>query len=388
MQRPSITAVEAVLVEGPRPWLFVTIETDEGIRGVGEIPRTRHEPEDVVRLAGDLIGADPFETEQLFGAGGRLGAERNDLFTTAMTGGLDMACWDIKGKLLDVPVYDLLGGACHSELRAYANGWDFPARAIVDRYHRGEEMEPVLDAVVAELTDAAVEMSEHGYTAVKFSPFQWGSAANATGAEIDAAIRAIQAVADAVPDHVDLLIEGHKNLGVGTARSVARRLEPIDPFVFEEPVPADIDPLRRVARASSIPIATGESFVTHHPFAELIGRTDVGVVQPDVGRAGGITELQKIAALASADRVGFAPHNAAGPVMTFAAAHLGASSPAFAVQETFETAFHPEWSCELLAEPLKIENGFIDVPSRPGLGVVFNEEILAEHTVDSLRVGS
>jgi galactonate dehydratase len=120
---------------------------------------------------------------------------------------------------------------------------------------------------------------------------------------------------------------------------------------------------------------------THRGFADVVSRTEVSVVQPDVGRAGGITELSKIAAMASAECVGFAPHNAAGPVMTHAAAHLGAVTPAFMIQETFEEFFHPEWSDALLDTSLAIEDGVVEVPDEPGLGVEFDESVLRDHEI-------
>jgi len=377
----TIMDVDTHLLEGPRPWLLVRVETDAGVTGIGEVPRKRHTPADVERLAERLVGADPFETERLFGAGGALGAAPNDVFTTTITGGLDMACWDVKGKHLGVPVHELLGGKVRNELRAYANGWDFDARSVVDRYHDGEDAASVLPDVKAEITDAAVGMVEAGYDALKFSPVQWGRGSTTSRRELDCALDVVEAVAESVPSHVELLVEGHKRLSTDKAVTAARRLERFDPGFYEEPVPADVEPLRRVAEQSPVPIATGESFVTHRGFADLLSRSDIRVVQPDVGRAGGITELLKIANMAAAERVGFAPHNAAGPVMTHAAVHVGAASPAFMIQETFEAAFHPDWSEELLVDPLDIGDGTIAVPDRPGLGVELDETVLEEHEI-------
>ena len=377
----TIMDVDTHLLEGPRPWLLVRVETDAGVTGIGEVPRKRHTPADVERLAERLVGADPFETERLFGAGGALGAAPNDVFTTTITGGLDMACWDVKGKHLGVPVHELLGGKVRNELRAYANGWDFDARSVVDRYHDGEDAASVLPDVKAEITDAAVGMVEAGYDALKFSPFQWGRGSTTSRRELDCALAVVEAVAESVPSHVELLVEGHKRLSTDKAVTAARRLERFDPGFYEEPVPAELEPLRRVADQSPVPIATGESFVTHRGFADLLSRSDIRVVQPDVGRAGGITELLKIANMAAAERVGFAPHNAAGPVMTHAAVHVGAASPAFMIQETFEAAFHPDWSEELLVDPLDIGDGTIAVPDRPGLGVELDETVLEEHEI-------
>lgn len=381
MSELTITDVDTHLLEGPRPWLFVRVETDAGVTGIGEVPRKRHTPADVERLAERLVGADPFETERLFGADGALGAAPNDVFTTTITGGLDMACWDIKGKQLGVPVYELLGGKIRDDVRAYANGWDFDARAIVDRYHEGEDAASVLPDVKTEITDAAAEMIDAGYNAIKFSPFQWGTGPTTSRRELDNALAVVEAVSESVPSHVELLVEGHKRLSTEKAVTAANRLEQFTPGFYEEPVASEVEPLRRVAAQSPVPIATGESFVTHRGFADLIARTDVSVVQPDVGRAGGITELQKIANMAAADRVGFAPHNAAGPVMTHAAVHVGAATPAFMIQETFAEAFYPAWSEELIIDPLDISDGAITVPNRPGLGIELDESVLREHEI-------
>ena len=377
----EITGVDAHLLEGPRPWLLVRVETDAGVTGVGEVPRTRHDPGEVERLGERLIGADPFDTEDLFGAGGKLGAAPNDIHTTTVAGGFDMACWDLKGKHLGVPVYELLGGKLREEVRAYANGWDFDARDLVDRYHEGEDPDAVLADVRAELAERAREVVDAGYTAMKFSPFQWGDGPTTSRMELDSALAAVEAVEEAVPDDVELLIEGHRHLSTGDAITAARRLEAVAPGWYEEPVPAEVGPLRDVARTSPDPIATGECFTTHRGFAELIADTEVSVVQPDVGRAGGITELRKIAAMASAERVGFAPHNAAGPVMTAAALQVDAVTPAFAIQETFEDFFHPDWGRELLVDPLRIEDGYIEIPDRPGIGVELDEDVLREHEI-------
>lgn len=381
MSSLRVSSVDVTVVEGPRPWYLLHVETEDGITGVGEIPPTRHAVEDIERLGEVLIGRDPFETERLFGAAGELGAAANDIFTTTITGGFDIACWDIKGKQLGVPVHELLGGKLRNELRGYANGWDFEARRVVERYHEGEAAESVLEATIDEITSMASEVVKAGYTALKFSPFQWGDGPTTSQLELDNAIRVIEAVAETVPSRVEILVEGHKHLAVDKALRTARRLEPIDPGFYEEPVPADLEGLRRISEQSSVPIATGESFTTHHAFQNIARRTEVSVLQPDIVRAGGITELWKIAALASAESLGLAPHNAGGPVMTVAAAHVDAVTPAFMIQETFEEFYHPAWGTDLLRNPLAIEDGVIHVPDRPGLGVEFDEDVLAEHDI-------
>jgi galactonate dehydratase len=378
-----VTDVETFALEGDRPWWFVRIDTDAGVSGVGEAPlrESWHARERLDREARRLVGTDPFATERLHGPGGP-GGSPHDVVGTTVAGALDIACWDAKGRYLDLPVHELLGGAVRERVPAYANGWDFPARSVVDAYHDGEPAPAVLERTEETLREAAGAVDDAGYGALKFSPFQWGEPSRhgtATGgAAIDYAIEAIAAVDEAVGPHVDLLIEGHKHFGVEGAIRTARRLEQFDPRFFEEPVPADVGSLRRVAGQSPVPVATGESFTTHRAFPELIFDTDVSVVQPDVARAGGITELKRVGAMASAANVDLAPHNAAGPVMTAAAVHVDATEPAFAIQESFEEFSHPAWTDELLENSLTIEDGAIAVPDRPGLGVTFDPDGLRE----------
>jgi galactonate dehydratase len=381
MSELKITDIDISILEGPRPWFILRIKTDQGITGVGEIPPTHHHPAEIERVGQRLQGKDPFETEHLFGADGVLGTANNDIFTTTITGGFDIACWDIKGKYLDMPVHQLLGGKLRNDIRAYANGWDFDARRIVKRYKDGDDRDEVLADTKAEITDAASDVVDAGYTALKFSPFQWGDGPTTSSAELDCALTVVEAVSETVPPQVELLVEGHKHLSTDKALQAARRLEQFNPGFYEEPVPAEITPLQKVSRRSPVPIATGESFTTHRGFNDLLTNAEIDVVQPDIVRAGGITELQKIAALASAQRVGFAPHNAGGPIMTFAAIHVDATTPSFMLQETFEEFFHPDWGTDLMREPLTISDGAIEVPTRPGLGVELNESVLREHDI-------
>lgn len=379
----QITDVETYVVEGDRPWTFVRLDTDAGVSGIGEAPikPQRNTIEQIERAGEQLIGKDPFETErhlQPSGVGGLGGAAPNNILATTIAGAFDMACWDIKGRHLDVPVHELLGGAIRTEIPAYANGWDFSAREVVDAYHEGEDPETILDETTDVITAAAADVVEAGYGALKFSPFQWGDGPTTSRRELEYTFDVIEAVHETIGRNVDLLVEGHKHLSTERAIEAARRLERFDPGFYEEPVHAEVGPLKRVIEKSPVPIATGEDFVTHHAYGDLIFDAGVSVVQPDVARAGGITELKKVAALASAGRVGFAPHNAAGPIMTAAAVHVDATEPAFMIQESFEEFSHPDWSADLFEEPLTIEDGTIRVPDRPGLGLELDMDVLRE----------
>ena len=366
MSDPTITDVETYLVANPwKPWVFVRLKTDAGIDGIAEA--TAHgKPHTIAAAIEELsryvIGERPFDTERRW-----LEIYRNEWYSrnvvnmTAISA-FDTACWDIKGKLLDRPLYDLLGGAVYgTSLRAYANGWYTDAGG-----------EP------AGFAGAAERVVREGYDALKFDPF--GAAwKRLRRCEFNRAIEIVQAVREAVGPDIDLLIEGHGRFRPGRAVEVADALAQFDPTWFEEPCPPDnVDGLRKVAANSRLPIATGERGVSKHAFRELLADTDVDVIQPDLANAGGVTEGKKIAAMAEAEHVGFAPHNPQGPVATAVSAHVDTSTPSFAIQEVFED-YDVDWKADLLEEPIAIENGWLQVPEGPGLGIDLNLDAVRDH---------
>lgn len=224
-----------------------------------------------------------------------------------------MACWDIEGKLLGKPVYELLGGSVHGDcLRAYANGWYTDTKGEPEGFAKAAEQ------VVAD-----------GYDAMKFNPF--GTAwQRMSKKEMNHAVEIVDAVREAVGPDIDLLIEGHGRFAAGQAVDVATKLDEFKPTWFEEPFPPDsINNLAEVANKSPIPITTGERYMSKHDFFELVTRTDVDIIQPVIRNTGGITEAKKIAAIAEADHVSFVPHNPQGPVAMVINTHVDASIPNF-----------------------------------------------------------
>lgn len=366
MEDVTITDVETYIVANPwKPWVFVELETNAGVTGLAEA--TTHDKPGTVAAAIEemssyFIGQNPFDTERLW-----LELYRDEWFSknvinTTVCSAVDIACWDIKGKLLDEPVYDLLGGRVHGDrLRTYANGWYTEAEGEPEGF-----------------AEAAEQVVEDGYDAMKFDPF--GTAwQRMPKKEFNHAVDIVRAVREAVGPDVDLLIEGHGRFTAGQALTVARKLEEFEPTWFEEPCPPDsINSLAQVAAKSPIPIATGERHISRYDFFELITRTDVDVVQPDLMNTGGLTEGKKIAALAEADHVSFAPHNPQGPVASAIYAHLCTTVPNFMIQELFQT-YDVEWVDDLLTEPLTIEDGFIEVPDGPGFGIELDPEVVDEH---------
>ncbi|WP_416841775.1 mandelate racemase/muconate lactonizing enzyme family protein [Haloferax sp. DFSO52] len=373
MSDVSIVDVETYIVANPwKPWVFVRLETDAGITGLAEA--TTHDKPRTVAAAIDemskyFIGKDPFDTEAIW-----LEMYRDEWFSknivnTTVCSAIDMACWDIKGKILDKPVYELLGGSVHgNRLRAYANGW-----------YTDTDNEPEGFARAAE------QVVEDGYDAMKFDPFgiAWQRMSKK---ELNHAVDIVGAVREAVGPDVDLLIEGHGRFTAGQAVDVANKLDQFEPTWFEEPCPPDsINSLAEVADKSPIPIATGERHMSKHDFFELVTRTDVDIIQPDIMNTGGPTEAKKIAAIAEADHVSFAPHNPQGPVATAINAHVDTTIPNFFIQEVFQT-YDVDWVDDLLKDPVEIVNGEVVIPDGPGYGIELDDAVVEEHAYTEEKV--
>ena len=259
--------------------------------------------------------------------------------------GVEHALWDIKGKTLGAPVYELLGGKCRDRIRAYANGW----------FREGMSAEAT--------AERAAEVVAMGYTALKWDPFAQAGLFIDT-ATADAAIANVRAVREAVGPNVDLCIEVHGRLSPANAIRIGKRLEEFNPFFYEEPMPPEnIDALALVARAVHIPVATGERLFTKWGFKDLFEKQAAAVIQPDICHAGGILELKKIAAMAEVYYVGFAPHNPNGPICTAASIQVDACIPNFLIQE-FVISDEPLRS-QLQQEPIRVIDGYFENPEPP-----------------------
>jgi len=317
-----ITGIETFLVGNPwKNWLFARVRTDESLYGIGEgsllgfartVEAAIHELEPLV------LGFDPVQIESL--------CQRltRDVYTDggqihmSAVAAIEMACWDIVGKAVNQPVYNLWGGRCHQSLRAYANGW-----------YRG----PRTPESVAQKAKAVVD---RGYTALKLDPF--GSAwRTLTRYELDYSIDIVRAVRSTVGETVDVLIEGHSRFNVSTAVQVAKDLEPFRPAWFEEPVAhQNIKAMVEVARRSPVPIATGESFTSKQQFAELLRHDVISIFQPEPLNLGGLFVTKKIADAVDSHYGVVAPHSAQGPICSAACVQLNASLVNFFVQEFFD----------------------------------------------------
>jgi len=365
----EITDIETYGVANPwKPWVFVRVETNQDVYGLGEATLPRN-PQTIMAAIEEekpyYIGEDPFDTERLFLKMYRdRGGMMPHIVKMTVISAMDTACWDIKGKVLDQPLYDLLGGSVHGDrLRAYANGW-----------YTNTDRDPDLFA------EAAERVAADGYEAMKFDPF--GAAwERLSRAELNRSVDIVRAIREAVGPDVELLIEGHYRFTPGTAIEVADRLEKFDITWFEQPTPPDNHrALKKVVEGTSIPIAADRSPEAGVDVDFL--ETGVDIVQPDLLYNGGVTKGKKIAGTAEAEHVSFAPHNAQGPVSTALCAHIDASVPNFMIQEVFEDYGQPDWATKLLEDPVTIEDGYIHLPSGPGLGIDLDMDAVREHAYD------
>ena len=359
-----ISGVRTFLVGNPwKNWLFVRVDTDEGLYGVGEgtlnafsatVEAAIHELEDA------YIGQDPTNTELIMQRMTRdVYSEGGQIHGPAVAA-IEVACWDIIGKSVGRPIHQLMGGQMRSRTRAYANGW-----------YRTERTPEAF-------AEKARGVAQRGYTAMKFDPF--GAAWRVQERrEEDLSIEIVAAVREAVGDEVDLFIEGHNRFSVSSALRIAERLVEYRPGWFEEPVAhQSIGAMVEVAHRSPVPVATGESFTSLQQFADLLKHDAVHILQPEPLHLGGITRTRQAAAMVDAHYGVVAPHNAQGPVCAAISAQLGACIPNFYVQETFEE-FNADWTQEIVDEPILAVDGFVEVPTRPGLGIDLDWDRLAGH---------
>jgi galactonate dehydratase len=351
---------------GGKNWILVKIETDEGISGWGEsycVPDRDLSIEQMIKEIGVYLeGKDPFHikhfTQMVYND---FAARRGSLELYCAVSGIEQAMWDIVGKSLKVPVYNLLGGPLREKIRVYANGWSSTARSP------------------EEMARMAVETVNKGFTALKFDPFpgRWRLYIPKEHERI--AAENVRAVREAVGSEIDLLIEVHRRLAPMHAVRFARMIEKYDLFWFEEPVPAEnIDALAEVRRNVSIPVVTGETLYTKAPFCEVFKKQAADIINPDVCNCGGILELKEIATLADPNYVAVSPHNYNSTTMALAATlHASATMPNFIITEYFIN--FAELGNTISKNPFKVEDGYIKIPTTPGLGLEIDEEALADY---------
>lgn len=360
---------------GGRYFIFLRLTTDDGVAGYGEVYAATFGPRTVCKMIEDVCerhvaGADPFRIERLwrevFGSGYTL---RPDLSLVSVLSGIEMACWDIVGKSLGRPVHDLLGGRVRERLRSYT--YLYPKE--------GDRGDVYADAELA--AQRAAEYVGQGFTAVKFDPagpYTVYDGRQPSLEELERSERFVRLIREAVGGRADLLVGTHGQFTASGAVRLARRLEPHDPLWLEEPVPpSDPAEMARVARQTTIPVATGERLVTKHEFARVLECGAASILQPALGRCGGIIEAKKIAGMAEAHGALVAPHLYCGPIEGAANIQLSACIPNFLILEGIQDwgGFH----AEILKKRVRWEDGHVIPPEGPGLGVELDEDVADAH---------
>lgn len=353
----KITGYE--LFQVPPRWLFLKIETDEGINGWGEPViegRAATVKACVTELMEYLIGKDPLRIEDHWNMLYRSGFYRGGPILMSAISGIDQALWDIKGKYYDAPVYQLLGGACRDSIKVYSwIGGDRPA----------------------DVGNAAAKVVETGFSAVKMNGTEELQYID-SHEKVDQALARVAAVREAVGPYIGIGIDFHGRVHKPMAKVLVKELEQFRPMFVEEPVLAENnEALREISNHTTIPIATGERMFSRWDFKQVLADGYVDIIQPDLSHAGGITECKKIASMAEAYDVALAPHCPLGPIALAACLQLDATAHNAFIQEQ-SLGIHYNKGNDLLdyiKDPsvFDYEKGFVKIPQGPGLGIEIDE---------------
>ena len=382
----KIAAFETFVVGNPPPhkggryFIFVKLVTDDGIVGYGEVYAATFSPHVVAAMTDDVceryaVGADPHHIERLwrlvYGSGY---TARPDLSLVSVLSGIETACWDIIGKAANKPVFELLGGRVHERLRTYT--YMYPADLNVDIYDGSDVYS---DPAIAGAR--AAEYAAQGFTGLKLDPMGGYSAFDPRQpslARMDLAVEMVAAVREAVGSSADILFGTHGQFSPSGAIRLAAKLERFDPLWFEEPTPPDMpEEMAKVAKATTIPVATGERLTTKYEFRRVLELGAASILQMALGRVGGLLEAKKIAGMAEAYYAHLAPHLYCGPIEGAANIALSTASPNFLILESIESwsGFH----AEILTDPIRWEDGYVIPPTAPGIGVALNEDVARAH---------
>ena len=366
----KITSLRTVVVNAQmRNWVFVRVETDAGLYGWGEATlewKTRAVVGAVQDLEPLVVGRDPRDIEQLVRVMNKHGFWRIGVIGKTAMSGIEVACWDIFGKSVGLPVWRLLGGRTRDAVRVYT--------------HLGMgQMNAVYESLDApSLVDRGLEVLARGYRAMKIVNIPY-THHTASLREIDRVARGMSELRDAVGDDVDIMVDFHgRPASVSAALHYIHVLEPARQLFVEEPIqPGDAAAMKEISLRSLVPIATGERLVDRHEFDDLFRLRAIAIAQPDICHVGGLWEARKIAAMAETAGVGIAPHNPLGPLATVAALHFDVATGNFVIQEEMSGAV--PWFGEVLSGLPIMRDGYWGVPEAPGLGIEIDEAVAARH---------
>ena len=359
----KVTQIKTFICHAYRTnWVFVKVITDSGLYGVGEATLEYREPtvvQAIKELERYLVGKDPHNIEAFWHDTYRDAYWRGGVVLMSALAGVEMALWDIKGKDLGVPVYQLLGGKVRDSVKCYANAWFAGAK-------KPEEF--------AQKAKIAVK---NGFSGLKWDPFG-KEYLNIDPKHLNDALDCIAAVKDAVGDQVHLIIEGHGRFNVPTAVRIGNALEKFGILWFEEPIPPDDKKgIAWVRSKIATPVSGGERLYSRFEYADYLRMECADFWQPDVSHAGGIMEARKLAAMAEPHYIPVCPHNPSGPVANAATLQLAACIPNFYLLETMANDI--PWRADVSTEKVKFENSEMFIPDLPGLGIDINEEEIAKH---------
>lgn len=354
----KITSIEPILAGGR--YLFLKLHTDEGLVGLGECGAWGYQEATALvlkQMEKLIVGLDPMRIEFIHNALARNLHFRGSITQSALSG-IDIALWDLKGKALGVPCYELLGGKTREKVRIYVNA----------RPPKGSD----------DIVGAAKSLVDQGFTAIRFDighpSDENGRCGEAFSALVNRAGKRMEAMRKAVGWDVDLSVECHRGLRPAEAIELGRAMAPYRPHFYEDPIPDNLEAMRTVIDECVIPVATGERFINAMEFDSLMTTTAVRYIRPDMCVCGGITAGKKIAAEAEQRGVYVIPHNPLGPVSTAACLQLDAVIPNFEIQEYPMSAGRCRLDREM-KEPFRIEDGYIILPEGPGLGIELIDDI-------------
>ena len=367
----SITDVQTTMVDGNFPWTLVRVYTDAGIVGTGEAYWGAGVPEVIERMTPFVVGENPLDIDRLYEHLIQKMSGEGSIEGTVVTAisGIEIALHDLGGKILEVPAYQLLGGKYRDEIRVYCD------------CHAGEEADPEANADEAERV-----VEELGYDALKFdldvpSGHEKDKAnRHLRNAEIEHKAEIVRAVTERLDGRADAAFDCHWSFSGGSAKRIAREIEDCDVWWLEDPVPPENhDVQREVSQSTTVPITAGENVYRKHGHRRLLEEQAVDVIAPDLPKVGGMRETRKIADLADTYYVPVAMHNVSSPVATMASAQVGAAIPNSLAVEYH--SYQLGWWSDLVEESV-IEDGSVDVPEEPGLGLTLDLDAVEEHVID------
>ncbi len=355
----KITKLEMLPVS---KYLFLRVHTDEGISGIGEVGVWGYldaAAGAIRKLEGYLIGQDPLRIEHHWNYMYRSLYFRGAVVLSAIAA-VDIALWDILGKKLNVPVYQLMGGKCRDKVRSYA---------------------PVFEYEEDKMVQGCLELQKQGFTAARLmmcgrmDTDQASKKDDIFAYKVNDYIKRVAACRRAVGDEFDLCLEVHRSMTPSEAIAFARGVEPYHPLFLEDPIPPDsVESMADVATHINVPIATGERAISLQEMESLIRNKAARYIRPDVCAIGGLTPSKKIASIAEANYVSIVPHNPLGPISTAACLQLDACIPNFLIQE-FPSFYHLGSEDKMLKEPFVVEEGYIYIPDAPGIGIELVDDI-------------